>query len=337
MMRLRRARDTDFDKIWQLTQQIGVGITSIPHDKKLLHQRVHHASHSFEKNIAKPHDEYYLFVLEDCDKDVIVGISAIEACTGFDSPFYSYRVSKKSRICYSLHIRNDYDILSLVNDNQNKTEIGGLFLHQDYRRHGNGGFLSRARFLFIAQFPHRFSQTIIAEMRGISDSAGRSPFFDHVGRHFFHMTFAEADQLSSATNKQFIADLMPRTPLYVKLLAPSAQAVIGQAHPSTIPAMTILINEGFRYNNNIDIFDAGPTLEVLHPDIQTIRQSQLLKINQIHEIVSERSCLITNTELDFRAVMQQVIINKQDKTCILNPQTSALLQVKPGDYVRVAP
>lgn len=335
MIRFRRAKENDFEKLCHLTDRIEIGITSIPRDKKLLRQRLTHTEQSFEKTVAVPHDETYLFVLEDCEKDIIAGMSGIDACTGYNTPFYSYRISKKSRVCPSLHIRNDYETLSLVNDNQYKTEIGSLYLHPEYRRHGNGTFLSRARFLFIAQFSYRFLNTIIAEMRGISDSAGRSPFWEHIGRHFFHMTFPEADRLSSTSNKQFIADLMPRTPLYIKLLAPSAQAVIGQPHPGTVPAMNILLKEGFQHNHDVDIFDAGPTLEVLRDKIHTVQQSRLLQINQIHDTVSGDYCLIANTQIDFCVVQQYVLIDEHHHTCILNQDTARLLQVTAGDYVRV--
>lgn len=335
MMLLRSAQEHDFLQIEQLSKQAGIGLTSLPQDKRVLRQRLYRSIQSFEKSIAKPHDEYYMFVFEDVARNKIVGTAAIEASTGFDSPFYSYHISKRSRICYSLHIRNDYELLTLSNDNQNKTEICGLYLDQDYRRHGNGSLLSRARFLFIAQFPARFTNQIIAEMRGISDSSGRSPFWDHVGRHFFHMNFAEADRLSITTNKQFITDLMPNTPLYIKLLAPSAQAAVGKPHPSTVSAMNILHKEGFRFNNHVDIFDAGPILEVEPHALFTIAHHQLLEISHIHNTVNGEQYIIANTDIDFRATMSQVLIDSAHKTCMINREAATLLQVDEGDMVRI--
>ena len=66
------------------------------------------------------------------------------------------------------------------------------------------------------------------------DDKGRSAFWDAVGKHFFGIDLVKADYLSMV-NKKFIADLMPRFPLYVPLLPPAAQAVIGQVHPETRP------------------------------------------------------------------------------------------------------
>lgn len=110
----------------------------------------------------------------------------------------------------------------MVKDNQGHSELCTLYLEPAFRRNNNGLLLSRARFLFMAHYPQRFASTVIAEMRGISDEQGHSPFWNQVNRHFFHMSFAEADRLRLSTNKQFITELMPKHPLYVQLLAQAA-------------------------------------------------------------------------------------------------------------------
>ena len=54
---------------------------------------------------------------------------------------------------------------------------------------------------------------------------------------------------------------MPRHPVYVNLLPPSARDAIGAVHADTAPARAMLEQEGFRYEGYVDIFDAGPTVE----------------------------------------------------------------------------
>ncbi len=336
-MLFRSARDTDLDAIHYLAEESGIGITTLSKDKKILKKRLHWSTESFKKNIVKPHNEYYLFVLENPTNKKIIGVSGIESCIGHEAPFYSYKISKRTRICRSLNIRSDYEVLSLVNDNQGRSEICTLFLEPKYRKNKNGLLLSKARFLFIAQHPERFASTVIAEMRGTSDINGISPFWQNVGSHFFHMSFAEADRLTLATDKQFISDLMPRNPIYIKLLSPEAQAVIGRAHPSTQAAMNILLREGFRYNKYIDIFDAGPTLEVPLPKIKTIELSRIVTIKNISDEVSSANYLLANTQLDFRATINSVLVNKENNTCIISKKTASVLQVKCGDQLRVAP
>lgn len=335
-MLFRSARDTDLDAIHELAEQSGVGMTTLPKDKALLQKRMHWSTESYNKNVEKPGDEYYLFVLEDQSNKKIVGTSAIEARTGYETPFYSYKVSKRTRVCQTLNIRSDYEVLSLVNDNQGRTEICTLFLEQKYRKNNNGLLLSKGRFLFMGQNPARFTPIVIAEMRGISDEKGFSPFWDNVGQNFFHMPFSEADRLT-LVNKQFIADLMPRNPIYVKLLSKEAQEVIGQPHQSTIPAMNILLHEGFRYNKYVDIFDGGPTIESPLSEIKTISLSRLLKITNISDEVSSTHYLLSNTQIDFRATINFALINNKENTCIISKETAQLLKVKCGEYLRVAP
>ena len=337
MMLFRSARERDLDDIYYLAEHSGIGLTTLPKDRELLKKRLARSTSSFNKKIDSPHDEYYLFVLEDPTNNKVIGTSAIEAFTGYDAPIYSYKLSKDTRVCNELKIRSETEVMSLVNDYQGYSEICTLFLAPDYRIANNGPLLSRARFLFINNFSERFAPTIIAEMRGISDDLGNSPFWDHVGHHFFHMSFAEADRLTISTNKQFIADLMPRHPFYVELLDPTAQAVIGKPHTSSIPAMNILLREGFHYNNYVDIFDAGPTIEAPRDQIRTIATSKRLTIQKSTDDVSGVDYIIANTQLDYRATIGQVIVDEELGSCIINHETTDLLQIRPGDTICISP
>lgn len=336
-MLFRSACESDLEAIHTLAEQSGIGMTTLPKDLKLLKKRLDWSCASYKKKVEQPNSEYYFFVLENQNNKEIVGVSAIEARIGHDTPFYSYKLSKRTRISRSLNIRSEYDVLSLVNDNQGRSELCTLFLNPEHRKENNGLLLSKARFLFMAQFPERFAPIVIADMRGVSDSQGRSPFWDNVCRHFFQMSFAEADRLTLATDKQFIADLMPRNPIYVKLLSAEAQAVIGQPHPLTTPAMNILLKEGFRYNNYIDIFDAGPTLEVPLDNIKTIESSRIVTVNSLSDEVSSSCYLLANAQLNFRAIINNALINQEKNTCIISKKAAELLQIKCGDSLRLSP
>src|SRR6185295_1467127 len=84
----------------------------------------------------------------------------------------------------------------------------------------------------------------------------------------------------SFINKKFIADLMPKHPLYVPLLPPDAQAVIGQVHPDTRPALKLLESEGFTFSGMVDIFEGGPVVMTAIDTIRTVRES-------VHAVVIE--------------------------------------------------
>lgn len=337
MMLFRSVKESDLEAVHELAIESGVGMTTLPKDKELLGKRIKWAQKSFKKKITAPDEEYYFFILEDPNTGKVVGTSAIEACIGHDLPFYSYKLSQRTRMCHSLGIRSDYEVLNLVNDNQGKSEICTLFLTPEYRQGGNGLLLSRGRFLFMAHFPERFAPTVIAEMRGVSNEKGQSPFWDNLGYHFFHIPFEEADRLTLSTNKQFIADLMPRHSIYVKLLSPEAQAVIGKPHPSTVPALNILLKEGFRHTNYVDIFDAGPTIEAPLKEIKTAAISKVMVVKNIIDEVSSQRYILSNTKIDFRASIGHVVFNEVQKSCIISKDTAELLHIKVGDELRIAP
>lgn len=331
----RPAQARDLQAIYRLAQQRGVGMTSLPNDIALLEQRLTWSTESFKKGLHHPEHEYYLFVLEDTLSQHVIGTSAIESFTGFNEPFYSYRLSKHTQTCDLIKTRAEYQVLSLVNDNQGCSELCTLFLDPMHRHKQHGTLLSRARFLFMAQFPERFMPTLIAEMRGVSDEEGYSPFWEDVGGHFFHMPFSQADELTLVTNKQIISDLVPKNPIYVNLLSHAAQAVIGKPHTLTEAALNMLLHEGFHRTDYVDIFDAGPTIKATRDNVRTIANSHVMTIKAINNQVSREFMMIANLDLDFRATTSQALLNMEEQTCTISRNTAHILQVKCGDKVRV--
>lgn len=126
--------------------------------------------------------------------------------------------------------------------------------------------------MFMAAFRDKFNDKVVAEMRGVIDEHGYSPFWQSLGKRFFSMDFSRADFLCGTGQKAFIAELMPKHPIYTHFLSQEAQDVIGQVHPQTAPARAVLEKEGFRYRNYIDIFDGGPTLECDIDRVRAIRK-----------------------------------------------------------------
>src|SRR3546814_7751167 len=88
-------------------------------------------------------------------------------------------------------------MLGLTTDLEGSSEVGGLFLHPRARAEGLGLLLARSRYLFIRQHRARFGDRILAELRGVVDEAGASPFWDGVAGRFFGMTFQEADAFNA--------------------------------------------------------------------------------------------------------------------------------------------
>jgi arginine N-succinyltransferase len=184
----------------------------------------------------------------------------------------------------------------------------------------------------MAEYPRRFDPTVIAELRGIIDDTGHAPFWDGLGHHFFDTDYPNADYLS-VVDKRFIADLMPRHPIYIPLLPKEAQGVIGKVHPQSVPAAEILREEGFRNTGMVDIFDAGPIVSCPRDDIRTVRESRKLVVEAIvDEVTAVDTFLIAAPGKSFRACRGPIEITPAGVR--LRSQEALALQVKVGDAVR---
>lgn len=248
----------------------------MPKDKKFLRKRIKASQLGFENLIEHPEGpagEIYLFVMEDLEKKRVIGTSTLYSKVGGFEPFYSYNIEKDVFKSEQINISKEVPILKLHEEHNGPSEVGSLFVHPDYRRGGNGRFMSLIRFLFVAEHPHFFESTIISEIRGVIDDKDNSPFWDAIGRHFFGIDFKQADYLS-VVNKRFIAELMPDHPIYITMPSQERpQEVIGVCHEQSKPAMKTLEDEGFRYENKVDIFDAGPLMSCRCDQIRTVRKS----------------------------------------------------------------
>ena len=225
MIIIRPIQNSDYESLHRMAVESGYGFTSLPVNEELLKKRINQADLSFNKTVTTPGNEGYLFVMEDTTTGEVVGTTGIEAAVGLEDAFYHYHLGKVVHNSRELNVYNTVETLSLCNDYTGATEICTLFLSESHRKNNNGRFLSRCRFLFIAEHTQRFADTIIAEMRGISDEHGNSPFWQWLEEHFFSMDFPTADYLTGIGKKMFIAELMPKYPIYVSLLSKDAQQV----------------------------------------------------------------------------------------------------------------
>ena len=335
MLVVRAIQLSDLDALIELARHVGSGMTTLKPDRKLLGKRVDVAVASFAETIP-PEQRDYLFVMEDVSSHRLAGVCAIKGAVGLDEPFYNYRIGTLVHSSHELKVFTRMDTLYLSNDLTGASELCSLFLHPDYRDGYNGKWLSKSRFLFIAQFQHLFTEKLIAEMRGYQEEDGRSPFYEGLGRHFFKMDFNHVDHLTALGKKSFIAELMPRQPLYVTYLPSDAQKVIGCVHRSTEPARRLLEQEGMHYEGYIDIFDAGPVLQARISELRAIRDSLIAFAAQGRSSDGDDPMLVSNTNLqDFRMVLAHTRRTRGNIT--LNADQLKLLRCQDGDPVRTLP
>jgi arginine N-succinyltransferase len=326
----------DLPALLDLTRQTGFGLTTLPHDEKLLRRRIKQSLRGFEEltDDDPPIGETYLFVLEHAPTGRIWGTCGIASKVGGYEPFYAYRIDTSIHQSDILHTRKEIQTLHLVQMHSGPCEIGSLFLDPRHRGGGNGRLLSLSRFLFMANYPAYFDPMVIAEMRGVVDDRGRSPFWEAVGRHFFDVEFPIADYLSMV-NKGFIADLMPKHPIYIPLLPREAQAVIGAVHADTRGAIKILTDEGFECCDMVDIFEAGPVVRCRLDQVRAVRDSRTGRVERLAEVpeAASEQFVVANCRHNFRATTSRLATDASGHVT-LPANVAAALGVTIGDPVR---
>lgn len=329
----------DLDDLYEMARSAGVGVTTLPADHELLRDRIERSVLSFARQI-EPELASYLFALEDTAAGRIVGVCGIDSRVGLDEVWYNYRLSNTVNSSRELGVHVQNPTLYLTNDMTNCSELCTLFLDQEWRGDGRGPLLSRSRFHFLAEFPELFSEKIFAELRGVSDEDGRSPFWEALGRRFFNMDFYQADMLTGRGNKSFIAELMPKHPIYLALLNDEAREVVGQVHDNTRPALRMLEAEGFNFNGLLDIFDAGPVIEAFTHTIRAIRDSRVCPVVLVAASTSRAAAaqdrvMVSNRRFEGFRVLAVPAAAVTDLGLELCPDEAAALEVTSGDTVRL--
>lgn len=336
MMIIRYIQPKDVHDLYRLAERAGFGLTSLQPNLEILAAKIQRACDTVANKLERA-DQGYFFVLEDTELNKVVGVCGIEVALGLREPWYNFHVGTQVHSSTNLGVYKALPTLFLSNDHTGHSELCTLFLDPDYRKNCNGKFLSKVRFLFLSAFRQYFSNTIVAEMRGYSDETGLSPFWDAVGHKFFDIEFNQADYLSGVGQKVFIAELMPRYPLYVDMLPEDAKQVIGQVHPNTLPAYNLLIGEGLRYQSYVDIFDGGATLQADVENLRAMKENQLLTLDIVSEqqpAPEDEFYIIANDHYDdYRAIL--TYSQPKNGTIAVTASQAQLLNLEAGQPVRL--
>ena len=331
---IRPAREDDLQALYEMAKLTGGGFTNLPPEKPALRTKLERSALAFGRTDDALRDELFVLVLENVETREVRGTCQIFTQVGQRWPFYSYRLGIETKHSEALARTFRAEILSLTNDLEGCSEVGGLFLHPGERAGGLGMLLARSRYLFIAMHRARFADRVLAELRGVIDEAGGSPFWDGVAGRFFGMNFQQADEFNAIHGNQFIADLMPKHPIYTAMLTESARSVIGLPHPSGRAAMRMLEHEGFAFENYIDIFDGGPTMTARTDQVATVRDSRTDKVVEIADGGS--TSIIARGRLgDFRACHGRLGLS--DGGVTVDSVSASILGVEAGQEVRHAP
>ena len=332
---IRPSREDDLEHLYEMAKLTGGGFTNLPADRDALTGKLERSAKAFANTGDELVDETFVLVLENTENGQVRGTCQLMTQVGQQWPFYSYRLNTLTQYSQELDRTVRAEMLHLVTDLEGCSEVGGLFLHPNERAGGLGLLLARSRYLFIAMHRQRFAERVLAELRGIIDDRGGSPFWDGVAGRFFGMTFQEADYFNAINGNQFIADLMPKYPVYVAMLDDDAREVIGLPHPTGRAAMRMLEKEGLRFEGYVDIFDGGPTMLARTDDVVSVADAKPLKLGSTALDKGERALIATGHLTDFRCSYGSRSIDGD--TIAIDATGAATLQVGEGDTVWSVP
>ena len=255
-MLIRPVAPRDLDALYQIALESGPGFTSLMPDRDALARKIDHSVASFGKPVVRPGNEHYLFVLEDPATGDILGTTGIEAAAGIQRPLVHLHRQPVTPDSSLRRIGRPQEVLTPCQHYRGCTEICSLYLRPSFRRANAGKLLSRVRFVFMALHPERFADLVIAEMRGVWDRSGESPF-----RNWLRERAGENHpEVSSGA-------------LYTDQMSEAARAALGEVHADTRPARAMLEKEGFRHTGYVDPVDGGPTLECPRRRIASVQNT----------------------------------------------------------------
>ncbi len=330
--RMRASRPSDLEPLYEMAKLTGGGFTNLPADRDAISEKLATSAEAFANTEDALTQETFVLVLENTQTGAIRGTCQLMTQVGQRWPFYSYRLHTLTQYSQELDRTVRAELLSLVTDLEGASEVGGLFLHPNERAGGLGLLLARSRYLFVAMHRARFADRIIAELRGIIDERGGSPFWDGVAGRFFGMNFQEADYFNAINGNQFIADLMPKHPVYVAMLDREAEKVIGLPHPTGRAAMRMLEKEGFAYEGYVDIFDGGPTMIAKTDQVVSVAQSQQSVVSDIDVQAGEKAIIATGQLSDFRACYGARQLD-EDGMIAVDSNAADTIDISTGDTV----
>lgn len=335
---IRAALPGDESRLLELARFLNtVNLPNDPHEIAALLER---SRASFAQTIPDYRLREYVFLLVERESKRALGTSLIIAQLGRrDAPYIYFEVRIEERYSGTLDRHFVHQVLRIGYSYNGPTEIGGLVVHPEARRLPEklGMLISYVRFLFLALHRKRFQPRVLAELLPPLEPDGTSHLWEAVGRHFTGLSYREADRLSKQ-NKEFIRGLFPAGDIYVSLLPPQAQAVIGRVGAQTRGVEKLLQRIGFRYWNRVDPFDGGPHFVADMDEISLIRRAFVgrAEIREPRNGVTKALVAVEREVPPYFLAVPALIEHGAEQVCIDSP-TARALDVRSGERLCVLP
>jgi arginine N-succinyltransferase len=341
MIILREVRPSDLDDLEVLARRLNT--LNLPADRDRLRAIIESSRMSFGGRYESITDREYVFVMVDLEAERVIGSCMIIAQHGtFERPSVYFQVRQEQTYSSTIERHFVHQVLQLTFHYDGPTEIGGLILDPDYRKHPLklGKLLSFVRFLYIGMHRDHFRDAIVAELLPPLNPDGTSDLWRHVGHNFTGLDYTTADRISRE-NIEFIRALFPTTPLYTSLLPPNVRAQIGQVGANTKPVERMLTQIGFRYNFHIDPFDGGPTYSVQTEQCEPVaRTTSQIFAGELDEHEQADGQAIVGHEYDSHMVRFRALFAEYRHTpygVLLRAPALSRLRATPGDAIGFLP
>jgi arginine N-succinyltransferase len=341
MLLLRDAQKSDLPSLARLAKVLDT--VNLPYDERALARIIDRSVRSFSGRIREPLERTYVFVAEEPRSRRIVGTSMVIAQHGTrESPCTFFDVSEREHYSSTIDRHFKHVVLSMGYHFDGPTEIGGLVVHPQDRggEERAGKQLAYVRFLYMAAYPERFRETVLAELMPPLTKDGRSAFWEAFGKRFTDLDYQTADK-KSRENKEFIQQLFPPVDVYATLFPPAARAVLGKVGPETEPVRRLLARIGFGYVNRIDPFDGGPHYEAKLAEVTLVRAYVRARLapEPLREAGEGEDRLVAVTRAEgrvrFRAVRAGARL--EGDAVSLPPRARELLGAEPGERLHLIP
>ena len=309
---IRSVREEDLEELFRLSEM--VYFINLPSDREILKEKIRLSVDSFSGNVADKFAREYILVMEDLEDQSLVGTSMVIARHGSPaSPHMYLELREIQKYSETIHSGFIHKVLRLKFDDDGPTEIGGLMVSPNLRKHKAklGRQLSYARFLFMKMKRRWFKNFILSELMPPLTENGESILWEALGRRFTNLSYQEADALSRK-NKEFVTSLFPRGDIYTCLLSGDARDAIGKVGPGAEPVKHMLERIGFRWKEHIDPFDGGPHYWAETDKITVIKETKKYSVSRdpLRRKTKDIALIGIMGDQEFRCVQTSYEVNR---------------------------
>ena len=320
---IRLAEPGDLDGFMSLAALTGPGFTSLPaHEGKMT------AILAASQDAAQGAPGAVMLAMEDEATGKLAGCAAVKRGGVKRKGFANFQIARDSAgAVRSLSITDAYSDL---------TEIGGLFVHPDYRSKGVGKALAQSRYLYLATAPESFGGRVFAELRGVIDEDGVSPFYESACRPSLGMDFTEADRLCDHGENDRLVAMLPQAPIPTENFSPAAMAALGACHDSGKAARAMLEKEGFAFEGVVDLLDGGALMAAETTSLTSLKQSRMVRVKSPPPDAATEHMLFSTLRPDsFRCVAAPGFLS--DNLALCGQNVLHALKARDNDLIRVSP